>query len=145
MGQVGPDQVHDFNPGIKPSGLFWTVPYSSSNVAIHLGARTASLHGRNVSIPDYHDFLNSVGVESPPIPVVPATVSFDVHWKGKGPLTRVSDPKNGFDGMFADSNAWISWSADEPAKGFRYVSDAASTSTTVSGVIGHERNGVFFR
>ena len=83
VGSVGPNQVHDFNPGIKKSGLFWTIRVPESAASIRLGDRTARFQMNNLAIPDDHDFLNSVGVEVPPIPLIPSFVSFDVRWTAK--------------------------------------------------------------
>jgi hypothetical protein len=55
------------------------------------------------------------------------------------------DVENDFRGVFVDSDATIAWSANQPSTGFQFVSAAADTSTTVSGVIGLEHNGRFFK
>jgi len=98
----------------------------------------------DLSLPDFTNILNAIGAIDPPIPTIDSTVSFDVRWQGKGELTRLSDAANGFNGKFIDSNATIAWSANQPSTHFQFVSAAADTSTTVSGVIGFERNGRFF-
>ena len=58
--------------------------------------------------------------------------------------TRIRDATNHFTGTYVDSNATIAWSATQPKTGFTFASDPAAKITTVSGVIGHERNGRFF-
>ena len=83
------------------------------------------------------------GFTVPPIPPIPSVVSFDVRWTAKpgAKLTRVTDPINDFTGMFINiCNATIWWSATSSA-GFTFSSAPAATSTTVSGAVGHERNG----
>jgi hypothetical protein len=100
--------------------------------------------GKNVGIKDFHDILNSLAPPPPPIAPIDSVVSFDVEWQAKSGLTQIRDATNQFVGRFADSSATISWSASQRSTGFEFTSDAASTSTTVSGVIGHERNGKFF-
>ena len=141
MGQAGSEQVHDNEPGIMPNGLFWTIPVPSSAVEMHLGQGTARFHMTNLAITDFHDFANSI-TPNPPIPPVPATVSFDTRWKATKPLAQVRDATNGFVGDFMNSQATIVWSMNEA--NFSFVSDGAETSKTVSGVIGQERNGKFF-
>jgi hypothetical protein len=142
---LNPPQVHDFNPGIAENGLFWTTPVPASAVALNLGQGTASFRMTDLAIPDYHDFLNSIGLADPPIQVQPATVSFDTRWYATGPVTRLRDEAKQFVGEFRESRATIAWSAEEPATNFSFVSDAASTTTNPApAVLGHERNGKFF-
>jgi hypothetical protein len=141
---VGQNQVHDNEPGIMPNGVFWTIPVPSSAVEMHLGEGTARFHMTNLAITDFHDFANSIGSVQPPIPTVPVTVSFDTRWRATKPLAQVRDATNHFVGEFMHSQATIEWSVQEPAKNFSFVSNPASTSTTVGGAIGRERNGKFF-
>jgi hypothetical protein len=140
------DQNHDFNPGIDSRGLFWTVAVPERLTSIDLENGTARFHANNMAIPDYHDFPNSIGVRTPPIATIPSFVSFDMRWKAKpdAKLTRLTDTTNHFRGRFLDSNATITWSAKQPSTGFTFKSAPANTSKTISGVIGHERNGKFF-
>lgn len=95
------------------------------------------------NLPDFGNILNTIGAISPPIPTIDTVASFDVRWQGKSDLTRLSDAANQFNGMFIDSNATIAWSADQPSTHLQFVSNEAGTST-VSAVIGFERNGRFF-
>jgi hypothetical protein len=96
------------------------------------------------AISDFTDIFNSIGVTKPPLPPIPSTVSFEVRWRGKASPVRISDATNRFRGRYIDSTATVAWSARQPSTNFAFVSDPASTSTTVSGVIGRERNGLFF-
>lgn len=137
--------MHDFEPGIASNGLFWTIPIPATAAEINLSQRTARFHMSNLRIPDWHDFFNSIGASDPPIPPVSATVSFDTHWRGVGPLTHISDPAKEFQGEFMDSQATIQWSAEEPALHFRFVTDASAPTHTIGAAIGREQNGVFFR
>ena len=63
---------------------------------------------------------------------------------GQNVVEWLTDSTNRFTGEFADSTATIAWSASQASTGFTFTSDPALGSTTVSGVIGHERNGKFF-
>jgi hypothetical protein len=120
--------------------VFWTVRIEPDAVRVHLGEGTASLRLEDARVFDDHNFQNSiVGGGQPP---VPATVSFDVRWSGVTRRVNVRDRTNGFAGAFIENTASIEWSAREA--GFAFTSDPARTSTSVYGVIGHERNGVFF-
>jgi len=140
------NQNHDFNLGIAKSGLFWTRIVSESATSLELEEGRARFHSNNMQILDYHDFLNSVGVTQPPIPTIPSVVSFDTRWTAKPgkKLTRLTDTANGFSGKFIDSNATLVWSANSPSTGFTFHTTPGEHPTTVSGVIGHERNGRFF-
>ena len=146
---MGQNQVHDFNPGITTAGhydqngVFWTMPIPDDDVEADLHDATAAMHANNLPMPDYHDIINSLGFNGIPPSYIQGQVSFTMNWTGKGSPTTINDQTNQFAGTFIDSNATIAWSASEPH--FTYVSDPASMSTPVSGVIGRERNGIFYR
>ena len=63
-------QLHDFNGGIQPSGLFWIVQVPDD--ALKMEGLTAKLHVENASVIDDFQFFAPGGV--------PATVSFDITW-----------------------------------------------------------------
>jgi hypothetical protein len=76
-------------------------------------------------------------------PAVPATVSYELRWNG--PVTReisVRDTDYGFRGLFKENTVSLTWSASRA--GFKFVSDAANTSTVLFAELGRESNGVFF-
>jgi hypothetical protein len=74
----------------------------------------------------------------------PSQATFHVRWGEAGKAFRLRDEKNRFEGVFRETSAVIEYTASTDA-GFQFVSDPAKTSQTVFAVIGHERNGVFFR
>lgn len=131
-------QIHDFNPGITPSGLFWTIPVSPHTVQINLREAHASLHLSNVKVEDYHDIVNALKDG----PSVPATASFHVRWSGVNKRVHVHDTANMFDLEAIEDHAIIEWRVSEA--GFTFVSDPAHTSASTFAEIGSERNGVFF-
>ena len=55
-----PIQIHDFNPGIRQNGLFWTTVVSGDSVNVDLAAGTASVEVRDLPQNDYHDFENAI-------------------------------------------------------------------------------------
>jgi hypothetical protein len=132
------NQIHDFNPGITPSGLFWTIRIPDDSVEIELDEAEASMDLSDLEIEDYHDIVNALMRG----PSVPADVSFHVRWRGVKNRVKIRDETNGFTGHYIEDTATIRWSAQEA--GFKFVSDPANTSTTVFAEIGKERNGVFF-
>jgi hypothetical protein len=139
VGQFTPEkQIHDYNPGIAPSGLFWTIPIPDESVKIDLGKATASMAFSNLHTRDFHDFVNTAHRG----PSVPADVSFRIRWSGVTDRVQIRDEKNQFVGNFIEDTATVSWSSKQ--KDFQFVSDPASTSTSLFAEIGRERNGVFF-
>jgi len=89
-------QVHDWEPGVEPSGLFWTIRLDDDAVEAHPGSGEARLHA-TAGVRDFHDFFNAV---TPGGASVPATVEFDVRWEGRGERSRIRDATFGFVGEF---------------------------------------------
>jgi hypothetical protein len=133
-------QVHDFEPGIKPSGLFWTIPMPASAGSVDPDTGAARFRMQNVAVPDFHDFFNAI---SPFPSTLPAHVSFDVRWSGGGEKTEIRDPEFGYEGVYVASEATIMFRAyDDNRRGVIFTSDAGQTTAGVG--VGRERNGVFF-
>jgi hypothetical protein len=146
VGHVGDiaHQSHDFEPGIAPSGLFWTIPITPSAIDVDPGRGQARLHMNNVAVTDYHDFFNAV-LGGGPTPVS-SHVSFDVRWSGDGDRQEVSDETFGFTGHYVTGSTTISFSASNDGAPTIYSSDPSAAQTNVgSPGVGHERNGVFFQ
>jgi hypothetical protein len=131
-------QVHDFNPGVRPSGLFWIAQVPES--ALITDGRIATLHIENVPVTDNLFFLGPGQI--------PATVSATVTWSTFGDVQHFrptsSDPTapSAFAGQFRFTNAIASFSVSEP--GFSAQSMDAS-STGLFGEMGTERNGFFLQ
>lgn len=70
------------------------------------------------------------------------TISFTVQWRGIKKRFQLRDAATGFRGEFVATAATMECSVNEAS--LTFVSDAASTSSSVSAVIGQEHNGVFF-
>jgi hypothetical protein len=128
--------VHDFNPGIAESGLFWTAPIDRGGVRIDLHAGTASLHVADLEVEDYGNVVNALQDG----PSVEAEVSFDISWSGIQERLKIRNPHVRFSGEFIHDSATLVWSAEE--HGFSFQSDPLASGFAE---IGHERNGVFFR
>ena len=133
-------QVHDFEPGILPSGLFWTVPIDRSAIASQPAHGRARFTQTNMAVPDFHDFANAV---SPTPTSVPGHVSFDVRWVRGGSAQKINDATFGFAGQFIPSSASIRFAVSDDGTGVVYKSDDAG-QVTVGGGVGKERNGVLF-
>jgi hypothetical protein len=92
----------------------------------------------NIGVADFHDITNALKGG----PSVPAEVSFNMHWSGVQKRFHLHDKQKKFDAQVIQDSATIGWSASR--QGFKFVSDAANTSTTVFASIAQESNGVFF-
>jgi hypothetical protein len=133
-------QVMDFNPGIAPSGLFWTTAITDRAVEAHPGSGTGRYALTNFALPDYHDGLNSITGG----PNDPGIVSFDIRWSGHGSSTLQTDGSLfSFDAVV--SSATVEWEGLNQTSGAHFVSDPRSTSHSLYAAIGHLKNGVFYR
>ena len=132
-------QVHDFEPGIRPSGLFWTTRIGHDAIDVD-DLDDARMHRSHLAMSDYHDILNAL---SPSPKSQPGHVSFDVRWDADGRRRRIRDDAFGFVGEYRPVQAHIHFRVSDDSSRVVYTSDAHG-QTTVSGGIGHERNGVFF-
>lgn len=137
-------QIHDFNPGITESGLFWTVPIPDDSVDVHLGAGKASMDVDDLALDDYFNLINALSVSPDQIP---ASVSFHLRWHLQGELMKIrnTEPMQGYAGQFyinedvADA-ATIEWSGQN-ADGDEFFSVSSECHFAL---LGHERNGSFF-
>ena len=132
------NQIHDYNPGIASNGVFWTIAVADSAVDVNPGAGRASFTARDLPMPDYGDFVNSILPGSS----VPATVSFDIRWHDIDERDNRKNTGDDFAGEFVTTKATAEWSSRQ--EGFEFQSDPAATSVSEHAIVGHERNGVFF-
>jgi hypothetical protein len=141
VGAVAPDfsnQVHDFNPGIAPSGLFWTVVLPDEAITVDLAAGTAEMHVQSLEVLDGYNVFSSIGGG----PTEPATVSFDVWWHTPTAVEQLSDATVGFAATLLDVTSAIAFTAR--TADFAFVSDPPDTATSIFARIGYEANGTFF-
>jgi hypothetical protein len=67
-------QYHDWEPGIRDDGLFWTIPIADGMVDVDIRRGRATLRGQAVRVTDYHDFFNAIGFgDITPVPPVSTT------------------------------------------------------------------------
>src|SRR5919109_51468 len=115
-GAVGSNQVHDFNPGIRESGLFWTQPVAGDSVTFNLEHGTATLSANDLDEEDYHDLHNAlVDGQSDP-----SSVTFEMRWTATGETMNVTKVvttpsliQQRFTGRFRLCDVQIEWSAYE--------------------------------
>lgn len=135
-----PPQIHDFNPGITQSGLFWTSFVPADNVHVDLTAGVATLEVHNLHMKDYFDLVNAVvGGGAPPVPSV---VSYRVAWTATGAVNAFDNATQQYRGSFRGAAAQMEWSAR--TADFDFVSAPAATSTTDAAQLGSEANGTFY-
>jgi hypothetical protein len=142
-------QEHDWEPGIAPSGLFWTIPIAPSTLDFDPGTGEARMRMSNLAVPDYHDFFNAIGGGGPD--PRPSHVSFDVRWAGHGDRVALHDDTYGFEGRYVTGPSTISFTASDDDSDVVYTSDPGGQYNpgpdeggSGSPAVGHERNGVFF-
>ncbi len=129
--------MHDFNGGIAPSGLFWTIRVPDH--ALTIGAGTARLTLPRVHVVDSRVFLGPVDF--------PGQVSIDVTWTAIGPpvthlpgSTNPTDPTSWF-GTMSVASAVGSFSGGTN-KGFGFTANGQTTAMRWA-ELGTEKNGVF--
>ena len=140
MGSPPPKQITDFNPGVRQNGLFWTVVMDDRDVTVNLAAGTATLHGRNLHMKDFHDFENSQLLNGEP--PTPSVVSFTVKWTATDDAAPFADPEHQYRGDLRPATAQMDWTARSGI--FDYASASLATSTTDLAWLGTESNGSFF-
>lgn len=143
-------QLHDFEPGIAPSGLAWTIRIPPSAIDVDPRRGRARLHGHRVPVTDYHDIFNAL-LGGGPQPL-PSHVSFDVRWPGHGAKHKIRDEKFRFTGHYVTSPTTISFAAHNDHGEVLYTSNphgqfnpGTDAGGAGSPAVGHERNGAFFR
>ena len=112
-------QVTDFNPGVEANGLFWTIPIAPGMVDIDPATGSARFVGRNLPVPDYGKFENSLGGGSS----IPSRVDFEVTWTGNGPPQHIVDATFNFAGDYVPASATITFSASHDHGDVVYSSD----------------------
>jgi hypothetical protein len=132
-------QLHDYNPGIPQSGLFWVARVPEDAVRFDLQRGRAALRVTDLELEDFGNNLHALRGD----PSVPATVSFDIRWRDVIQPLDLHDDDNQFEGTFLQTHSFIEWTARQ--EGFEFLSDPLETSETVFAMFGRERNGVFFR
>ena len=132
-------QLHDFNAGIAPSGLFWTVRIPDDALTFH--EHTARLRLDDFPVVDSHVFLGPNEERAQVEVDVTFTRSGEEHVFPAG-SSDPADPTS-FAGEFRLGTARGSFSGRN-ASGFAFRARGA-TSTDAFAEVGHERNGVFLR
>ena len=133
-------QIHDFNPGIRQNGLFWTSIVPNDRVSVDLSAGRAVLEVRALHMPDYADFPNAVAGGGPR--PVPSMVSYRVEWTASGGVSEFDNAAQQYRGEFRSAIAQMAWSARTPD--FDFVSAPLASSTPDAAQLGSVCNGSFY-
>jgi hypothetical protein len=120
--------------------LFWTTVVDERDIAVDLGAGTATFRGTNMHMPDFHDFENSI-LGNGPAPT-PAIVSFTVRWTAAGSVAHFDNPEQQYRGDMRIATAQMDWTARSGI--YDYTSAPLATSAEDFAQIGTESNGSFF-
>jgi len=140
-------QVHDWEPGIADSGLFWTIPISPGAIKADPASGRARFRVEALKIGDYGNFFNAVGGGTP----VPARASFEVLWEGGGSPVQLRDETFTFEGNYVPGPARISFVASNDGSAVTYTSVAEGQYNPTleqfgagDPAVGTERNGRYF-
>lgn len=132
------NQLHDFNPGITPNGVFWIVQVPDS--AVQISGNTLTLHLQNVAVVDQLQFPTGTGH-------APVTLSFDVTYTRSGSPREVQpishDPLTAFTW---EGEIWAATNSGTFSAAYNDGSFSAQGSFSSSGFFGEmgtEKNGSF--
>jgi hypothetical protein len=139
--------LHDFSPGILPSGLFWIVKVPDRAVQISPDGSSLHIHLEQIPEIDAFTFPPGLGNGITLFPVVPATVSFDVTYTKTGNQRHIQptsrDPLSPFNW---EGEMWDATNSGRFSVTYADGSFSASGSFSSSGNFGEmgtERNGSF--
>jgi hypothetical protein len=133
-------QIHDFNPGVAPSGLFWTIPVAASSVRVSPGATKGRMQLFHSPQLDHFTFENAI-LGNGPTPIQ-GRVSFTVIWTATGPVQSFDNPAQQFRGNFRNAQAQMEWTGR--SGDFEFRSAPLGRSTSSAAEIGRESNGSFY-
>jgi hypothetical protein len=131
-------QLHDFNPGITPNGVFWIVQVPDSAVQITADSLTINL--QDVAVVDQFHFPGGTGH-------VPTTVSFNATYTKSGTPRKVRptshDPLSPFHWAGEMWKAKNSGTFSVAYNNGRFSAEGSFSSSGNFGEMGTERNGSF--
>ena len=110
------------------------------DIEVDLAAGSATFRGRNMHMPDFHDFENSILGNGPP--ATPAVVSFTVRWTASGSADHFDNAEQQYRGDVRIANAQMEWTARSGS--YEYTSAPLATSRGDYAQLGEESNGSFF-
>ena len=125
--------MHDFTGGITPAGLVWTVRLPDDALAVVPPGNRVTVDARDVVVVDER---------AAPAGQTPATVSFQMTWKGGGGRRRLAAGSPAFAGrFFRHARAHGTFSGAEA--GFAFASATLKRVRSTFAELGTEQNGLF--
>ena len=131
-------QIHDYDPGITSSGLFWTIAFPEDSVQSEFEDAHAEFKFSDLTIADYGTILNGLFHIAPP---ATAKVSFDIRWSGASNRGTYTNAGQRFTMDFVQTGAHISWQGKTGNDTF-HTTDGAQRVNFAQ--IARQRSGVFF-
>lgn len=131
-------QIHDYDPGITSSGLFWTIAFPDDSVDSNVEDAQASFKSSNLTIADYGNILNGLFHSAPP---ATGMVSFDIRWSGATNSGTYTNSGQRFTMDFVQTGAHISWHGKTGNDTFHTT---GGTQRLNFAQIARSRSGVFF-
>jgi hypothetical protein len=132
--------VHDYNGGIPPSGLFWTVELPPDAFWVSEKQKHARLHLHHFPLIDTFTFLGPHDTQA----VLSMTIEGEALEErvalGSGKEVPPTDPA-AFWGRFAKARSTAHFSGRQ--LGFSFESDPGVSTDKGYAEIGRERNGIF--
>jgi len=136
-GPGGLTQIHDFNPGITDSGLFWVARINPDDVSVNPGNGRAVMDVEDLDLEDYGDFVNSL-LDGPSLE---GTASFRVEWSMSNDRHRFRYAPEKWTANVVYNEARVQWEGETSAAHF--VTDADGPQDSLFADVGHERSGAF--
>jgi hypothetical protein len=131
-------QIHDYDPGITASGLFWTIAVPDHAVDADFEDAEAEFKVSNLAIADYGNILN--GLFHTALPTA-GSVSFDIRWSGAHTRGQYTNAGQRFKMNFVQTGAHISWQGTTGSDTFHTT---GGSQRVVFAQIAQQRSGVFF-
>jgi hypothetical protein len=137
-------QVHDFNGGIGPNGVFWIVQVPDDAVKATEDALTISL--TNVAVVDQIKFPNNIFFGSTGAPAtVSLTMTFQTTGKPRTVRPTSTDPLSPFNWAGEMSDATYSGTFSVAYDDGKFSAKGSFGATQIFAEMGTERNGSFVR
>lgn len=138
--QAGDQQIHDFNPGIRQNGLFWTTIVSPDCIDVDFSGGTASMEVDDIQQKDFFTIENALRRDGP----TPrqGRVSFRVEWTATSPPTAVDNPVQQYRADIRDALAQMEWSGR--SGDYEFQSHPLAESTTDAALMAIENNGSYY-
>jgi len=140
---------HSYDPGVSPSGVFWTAPVDADGIQVDLSGSEALLRAHHICLFDNFTVPNAITPNHPSGTSRAIFDSLELRWRGfQRRVSGFSNAANKFAGDFVETAATIRVTARtidvHGYTTFTFVSGPASTTISHFAQIGRERNGAFF-